>query len=137
MKLDDKTLRKWIEIISNDYMHWTERQKEEIVLPMVRQCDFYIDPQERGCAGWLTFTEIDCKPRTELLVFYVKPEYRGSRLFIDMIHKLEQFAKDEGAIEIVVGGSCSGYKEEQFNRIFKHFGYTQTSEWRKKIWQQA
>lgn len=134
MKLDDKTLRKWINIISDDYMHWTKEQKKEIILPMVRLCDCYIDPQERGIIGWLTVTEIDCRLRTNVLVFYVKPEYRGSSLFLEMVHKVEEFAKEEGAIEIIIGGSCSGYKEEQFNRIFEHFGYT-ASGWRKKIWQ--
>lgn len=131
MKLDKETLLKLIKIISDDYMHWPE---EEIpfVLNFCSACDFYIYPDDKGCIGWLTIKDIDCKLKTIVLVFYVKPEYRGTKIFFDMLERIEQIAKDENATEIQIGPSISGYKEEKFNEIFARYGY-ETNGYKKRI----
>ena len=57
-----------------------------------------------------------------VVLLYCKPEYRG-RYLRYMFRRIEEIAKQEGAVKIFIGDSDSGYKEEKFNRVLSYFGY--------------
>lgn len=120
----EQIIDKWLPIISDDYMHFTPDQFD-YAKSFAMQCSVK-EYDERGVMMWATVKDIDSVMRTQVILFYVKPEYRGSNLFLTMIKNLETITMKEGSKEIIIGGSISGYKEEKFNKIFTKFGYTQT-----------
>lgn len=122
MKQSVEEIRKWVQIISDDYMHYTPEQYER-VCAMANTFDFEIMPNETGVIGWLVVEDFDCKKKMSVLLLYCKPEYRG-RSFIPMLHHLEEIAKQEGVDEIIIGSSISGYKGDKFNSALSKFGYS-------------
>ncbi|MBO7715680.1 MAG: hypothetical protein J6S85_19110 [Methanobrevibacter sp.] len=119
----EQIIDKWLPIISDDYMHFTPDQFAYAKL-FSMQCNVK-DYDDRGVMMWATVKDVDSVMRTQVVLFYIKPEYRGSNLFLTMIKNLETIAMKEGSKEIIISGSISGYKEEKFNKIFTKFGYTQ------------
>lgn len=119
----EQIIDKWLPIISDDYMHFTPEQFAYAKL-FSMQCSVK-DFDDRGVMMWATVKDIDSVMRTQVLLFYIRPEYRGSNLFLTMIKNLETISMKEGSKEIIIGGSIAGYKEEKFNKIFTKFGYTQ------------
>ena len=119
----EQLIDKWLPIISDDYMHFTPDQFAYAKL-FSMQCNVK-DYDDRGVMMWATVKDVDSVMRTQVVLFYIKPEYRGSNLFLTMIKNLETIAMKEGSKEIIISGSISGYKEEKFNKIFTKFGYTQ------------
>lgn len=114
---------KWLPIISDDYMHFNKAQmKHAKSFAMLCKVKEY---GEKGVIMWSTIKDIDSIKRTEVLLFYIKPEYRGTNIFLTMIKNIETIAIKEGAKDIIIGASISGYKEGKFNRIFSKFGYAQ------------
>lgn len=113
---------KWLARISDDYMHFTPAQmdyaKKFSLSCSIKEYD------DKGVMMWATVKDIDSVIRTYVLLFYIKPEHRGSNIFLTMIKNIETIAKKESAKEIIIGASISGYKEEKFNKIFTKFGYT-------------
>lgn len=121
MKMPVAVIKNWVDIISDDYMHWTDEQKEYI-LSLAQFFDFEIWKENLGCIGWKTVRDFDCKKKCNVLLLYCKPEYRG-REFIPMVRRLEQIAKAEGAERIIIGESDSGYKENKFSAVLSRLGY--------------
>lgn len=119
----EQIVDKWLPIISDDYMHFNE-EAMEYAKKFALQCSIK-DYDDRGVMMWLTVKDIDSVMRTQVLLFYIKPEYRGSKLFLTMIKNLETIVMKEGSKAIIIGASISGYKEDKFNKIFTKFGYTQ------------
>lgn len=120
-KEKQKIVDKWLPILNDDYLHF-----DKDGLDNARQYALASNIQEyddRGVMMWMTIRDIDNVIRTCGLLFYVKPEYRGTSLFLTMIKNLEIIAVKEGAKQVFIGGSVSGYKEEKFNKIFTKFGY--------------
>lgn len=121
MEEKKRIIDKWLPILNADYLHFDESGLEN-----ARKYAMACNIQEYGDKGvmmWATLRDIDNIVKTNVLLFYVKPEYRGSRLFLTMVKKLEKIAIKEEAKAIVIGSSVSGYKEEKFNKIFEKFGY--------------
>jgi hypothetical protein len=102
-------------------MHWTDIQKE-YVCKMCEGVEWEIWKDNIGVIGWLTVIDFDCKLKTNVLLLYCKPEYRGLE-FLPMIKRLEEIAKSEGAEKIIIGESMSEYKEKKFNSLFSRLGY--------------
>lgn len=121
MKMPVAVIKNWVDIISDDCMHFSDSQKEYVV-SMAKNFDYEIWKDGIGCIGWLTMLDFDCKKKCNVLLLYCKPEYRG-REFIPMVRRLEQIAKAEGAEQIVIGESVSGYKGNKFNAMFSRLGY--------------
>lgn len=121
MKMPVAVIKNWVDIISDDYMHWTDEQKEYI-LSLAPNVDWEVWKDGIGCIGWMTVRDFDCKKKCNVLLLYCKPEYRG-REFIPMVRRLEQIAKAEGAEQIIIGESISGHKESKFNAVFSRLGY--------------
>jgi hypothetical protein len=84
--------------------------------------DFEVMSDDSGVIGWITTQDFDCKKKLSVLLLYCRPEYRG-RSFIPMLRRLEEIAKQEGAEEIIIGSSISGYKGDKFNKVLSRFGY--------------
>ena len=121
MKASAVEIRKWVQLISNDYMHYSPEQFEH-ACAMASVFDFEVMPGDTGVIGWLTAQDFDCKKKLSVLLLYCRPEYRG-RSFIPMLRRLEEIAKQEGAEEIIIGSSISGYKGDKFNKVLSRFGY--------------
>ena len=122
MKQSAAVIRKWVRLISDDYMHFSAEQ-EEYVCNLASVCDFYIMPDDSGVVGYIIAQDFDCKKKMNVLLFYCRPESRG-RAFIPMLRHCELVARAEGVEKIIIGCSTSGYKEEKFNRILERFGYS-------------
>ena len=121
MKQSAAVIRKWVQTISDDYMHYTAEQYER-VCAMASVFDFEFLPNDEGVIGWITVQDFDSKKKMSVLLLYCKPEYRG-RSFIPMLRRLEEIAKQEGVDEIIIGSSISGYKGDKFNKVLSRFGY--------------
>lgn len=130
MKQSVAEIKKWVQQISDDYMHYTPEQFE-YVCSMASVFDFEIMPDESGVIGWASVQDFDCKKKMSVLLLYCKPEYRG-RSFIPMLRRLEEIAKQEGVDEIIIGSSISGYKGDKFNKVLSRFGY-HLSGYKKRI----
>ena len=117
----NKIIDKWLPVLNDDYLHFDEDGLEN-ARRYARSCSIK-EFDDKGVLMWLTFRDIDNVIKTSVLLFYVKPEYRGSKLFLTMIKNLEKIAVEEKSKAIIIGGSVSGYKEEKFNKIFAKFGY--------------
>ena len=122
MKQSAEVIRKWVRLISDDYMHFTPEQ-EDYACQLASVCDFDIMPDGSGVVGYIIAKDFDCKIKMNVLLFYCRPESRG-RSFIPMLRHLEKMAKANGAEKVIIGCSTSGYKEEKFNRILERFGYS-------------
>jgi len=122
MKQSEETLRKWVQVISDDYMHYSPEDLDYIV-NLSSFYDFETLPEEAGCIGYSAFKDFDCKKRLNVLILYCKPEYRG-KYFYYMLRRIEEIAKDNGCESIVMGASISGYKEQSFNKALERFGYS-------------
>lgn len=57
---------------------------------------------------------------------YVKPEYRGSSIFIRLLKTFEKWADNIGAQEIRIGHS-TGIDSEKTQALFKKLGFKQTA----------
>ena len=119
--MSEEVIKRWVDIISDDYMHWTDEQKTYIN-KISKAVDWEIWKDDIGVLGWLTVMDFDCKLKTNVLLFYCKPEYRGAEI-IPMIKRMEEIAKTEGAEKLIVGEAMSAFKEDKFNQIFPRLGY--------------
>lgn len=121
MKLSAVEVRKWVQRISDDYMHYSPEEIDWIV-----QTGQFIDgevlPDDAGVIGYIVVKDFDCKKKLSVVLFYCRPEYRGKYLHY-MFRRIEEIAKQEGAVKVYIGDSFSGYKEEKFNHVLEHFGY--------------
>lgn len=121
MKMPVAVIKNWVDIISDDCMHFSESAKEYAVL-VASNMDFYMLPNEEGFIAYSILKDLDCKKKLYVLILYCKPEYRG-RYLATMFNIIENIAKQEGVSEIMIGKSISGYKENKFNRMLEHFGF--------------
>lgn len=132
MKTSVATIRKWVDDISDDYMHFTEEQKEHVI-ERYRYCDFEALPDDAGCIGWIEGEDFDCKKRICVLILYCRPEKRGRQYLRYMLNRLEEIAREAGATEILIGHSVSGYKEDKFNRMLGYYGFSTREYYTKRI----
>lgn len=116
-------VEKWLPILNADYLHFDEAGLENARQYAYADCVSMMEFGDKGAMMWATIRDIDNVVRTNSLLFYVKPEYRGTTLFLTMIKNLEKIALKEGAQAVIIGSSVSGYKEDKFNKIFAKFGY--------------
>lgn len=121
MKLSAAEIRKWVQQISDDYMHYTP---EEIdwVISTGQFIDVEMLPEGAGGIGYLIHKDFDCKKKLSVVILYCKPGYRGKYLRY-MMRRIEEIAKQEGINRIAIGSSISGYKPEKFGRMLEYFGY--------------
>lgn len=129
--MDAERIKYWIDKISDDYGHWTDEQKD-ILLSFATGLNI-TEYGNDAVMGWNRVIDVDFLKRAALVVFYIVPEKRGGNLFCKMIKDLEQQALNDGADEVVIGNSISGYKENKFNSIFSRFGYNSNIVWTKKV----
>lgn len=131
MKLSEAEVRKWVQQISDDYMHYDADEFEYIVkLGCILDIDLL--PDGAGGIGYHVYKDFDCKKKMSVVLLYCRPEKRGQYLRY-MFRRIEEIAKQEGASDIIIGASDSGYKELQFNRIVQHFGYKESAAFIKRI----
>lgn len=121
MKLLEAEIRKWAQQISDDYMHYSAEDFEYVV-KLSMFLDAELLPNDAGIIGYNIIKDFDCKKKMSVVLLYCKPEYRGRYLGY-MFRRIEEIAKQEGAVKIFIGDSDSGYKEEKFNRVLSYFGY--------------
>ena len=121
MKLLEKQIRKWVQQISDNYMHYSVEDFEYVV-QMGRFLDVDVLPDEAGIIGYVIVKDFDCKKKLNVVLLYCKPEYRGKYLRY-MMRRIDEIAKQEGVVKIYIGDSDSGYKEEKFNKMLSWFGY--------------
>lgn len=126
----EQIIDKWLAIVSDDYMHFTPEQAA-YVKSLMLNCSIK-EYGDQGVMVWCSCVDTDCVRKTQSILFYIKPEYRGGKLFLTMIKNLETIAIAEGAKKVIIGNSTSGYKEEKFNKIFERYGYTKTG-FEKKV----
>lgn len=131
MKLSEAEVRKWVDIISDDYMHYTEEDKEYVVT-YGKYLEADLLPEDTGIIAYHIFKDFDCKKKMNVVLLYCKPECRG-RYLRYMFRRIEEIAKQEGVIDIIIGASDSGYKEDKFNRVLRHFGYSNCASYIKRI----
>lgn len=117
----DQIIEKWLNRISDDYMHYDDQGKE-IARRYAQQCEIK-EYEDKGVMMWATIIDIDAIKKTTVLLFYVRPKYRGSKIFLKMIKDIGNISVESGSKEILIGANISNYKEEKFNRVFSHFGY--------------
>ena len=118
MNQSAETIKTWVNIISDDYMHYTQEQKD-YVCNLASMFDFEILPGNRGVIGWTIMLDFDCKKKLVVVLLYCKPEFRGMS-FIPMIKRLEEIAKENNAVEINIGKSI-GVRD--YANILGRFGY--------------
>ena len=121
MKLLEKQIRKWVQQISDNYMHYSVEDFEYVV-QMGSFLDVDVLPDEAGIIGYVIVKDFDCKKKLNVVLLYCKPEYRGKYLRY-MMRRIDEIAKQEGVVKIYIGDSDSGYKEEKFNKMLSWFGY--------------
>lgn len=121
MKPSAEKIKKWVSICSDDYAHLDEDEREH-VMNMCAFCDYEELPEDAGVFAWIISRDFDCKKKMLVLILYCRPEKRG-RYLRYMLRRLEEIAKQEGATQIAIGRSVSGYKEERFNSMLQRFGF--------------
>lgn len=119
----DKTqiIDKWLDRISDDYMHFDKGGKNNARL-YANACQI-VEYEDKGVLMYAIFRDIDYKLKLNVVLFYIKPEYRGTNLFLTMIKNIETIAIKEHAKEIIIGASVSGFKEDSFYKALSRFGY--------------
>ncbi len=121
MKPSAETIKKWVNVCCSDYATLTDEQKEYVSI-LSDLCDYEELPDDSGVMVWYIAKDFDCKKRMSVLLLYCRPEKRG-RYLRYMLRRLEEIAAQEGAVELAIGHSISGYKEDKFNRMLQYFGY--------------
>lgn len=121
MKLSAAEIRKWVQTISDDYMHF-DAEQFEWVISVVNVLEVDLLPEDAGGIAYLITKDFDCKKKLSVVLLYCKPEYRGKYLRY-MMRRIEEIAKQEGASKVAIGSSISGYKEAKFDRMLEYFGY--------------
>lgn len=122
MKPSAEKIKKWVSVCCDDYAHLTEEEREH-VSNMIAFADYEELPDDAGVFAWLISRDFDCKKKMLVLLLYCRPEKRG-RYLRYMLRRLEEIARQEGATQIAIGRSVSGYKEEKFNCMLRYFGFT-------------
>lgn len=121
MKLSEEAVRNWVNIISSDVGNLSEEDKE-----YVTKYGKYLDveelPAQSGIIAYSIIKDFDCKKKMSVVILYCKPECRGKYLTY-MFRRIEEIAKQESAVKVVIGDSVSGYKENKFNRMLEYYGY--------------
>lgn len=121
MKPSEATVKKWISVCSDDYAHLSAEERWH-ALRTFSMCDYEELPEDAGVFAWITARDFDCKKKMLVLILYCRPEKRGRYLHY-MLRRLVEIAKQEGATQIAIGRSVSGYKEEKFNSMLQRFGF--------------
>lgn len=122
MKPSAEIIKKWVDIYCDDCHPLTQDQRD-YVAAMCRVCEYEELPNDAGVFTWVVLKDFDCKKRMSVLILYCRPEQRG-RYLRYMLRRLEEIAKQEDAVELSIGQSVSGYKEEKFNRMLGYFNFT-------------
>lgn len=121
MKLSEAEVRKWVQVISDDYMHYLPEDFEYVVrLGSVLEVDLL--PDDAGLIGYVVVKDFDCKKKMNVVLLYCRPEKRGLYLRY-MMRRIEEIAKQEGVVRVLIGDSTSGYKQDKFNNMLRYFGY--------------
>lgn len=131
MKLSEAEVRKWVQIYSDDIMHFNEGDKE-YVTRLACGLDAEILPEDSGVIGYYVYKDFDCKKKLNVVILYCRPEKRGQYIRY-MFRRIEEIAKQEGASDIIIGASDSGYKEARFNKVVQSFGYKESASFIKRI----
>ena len=121
MKMSEAEVRKWVQQISDEYMHYTPEEVEWVV-QMGQFIDGEVLPNDAGVIGYIVMKDFDCKKKLSVVLLYCRPEYRG-RYLRYMFRRIEEIAKQEGAVKIAVGASITGHKPERFSHMLEYFGY--------------
>lgn len=121
MKPRAATIRKWVKIYSEEMGGLSEEQVSYIY-SISGICDYEELPEGSGFILYMIAKDFDCKKRMSVLVLYCRPEKRG--LYLRYIfRRLEEIARAEGVVEVAIGHSISGYKEDKFERMLTRMGY--------------
>ena len=122
MKASEAVIRKWARAY-NDELHVYKPENYKHVHDLCSLLDYEELPGGDGIIGWLIAEDFDCKKRMNVVILYCKPDKRGLYLRY-MFRRIEEIAKQEGCIDIIIGRSVSGYKEEKYTKMLEYFGYT-------------
>ena len=122
MKPSAETIKKWVNAYCDDCTPLTQDQRN-YVAAMCEVCEYEELPNDAGVFTWIVVKDFDCKKRMCVLILYCRPEQRG-RYLRYMFRRFDEIAKQEDAVEVSIGHSISGYKEDKFNRMLEYFGYT-------------
>lgn len=121
MKPSAEIIKKWVDIYCDDCLPLTQDQRGYIS-ELCKVCEYEELPNDAGVFTWCVMKDFDCKKRMSVLILYCRPEKRG-RYLRYMLRRLEEIAAQEGAVELAIGHSISGYKENKFDRMLQYFGY--------------
>ena len=121
MKASEAVIKKWAKIY-NDELCVYKPENYEHVRNLCMLLDYEELPEDSGIMGWLIAEDFDCKKRMNVIILYCKPEKRGLYLCY-MFRRIEEIARQEGCIDIIIGKSVSGYKEEKYTKMLEYFGY--------------
>lgn len=122
MKPSAAIMKKWVSIYESDIGKLTDEQIE-IACSVCGMCDYEELPDDAGILFWIIAKDFDCKKRMSVVILYCRPEKRG-RYLRYIFKRLEEIAKSEGVVEIAIGHSVSGYKEDKFEKMLMRMGYT-------------
>lgn len=122
MKASAEAIRKWAKIY-NDELHVYKPEHYEQVKKICSLLDYEELPDDSGVFAWLIAEDFDCKKRMNVVILYCRPEKRG-RYLRYMFRRIEEIAKQEGCVDVIIGRSVSGYKEEKYIKALSYFGYT-------------
>ena len=131
MRQSEAVVRKWVQAISDDYMHYSPEDFEYVVR-YAKYLEGEELPDDAGIIGYIIMKDFDCKKKMNMVLLYCRPEKRGQYLPYIM-RRIEEIAKQEGVTDIIIGASDSGYKEKKFNDMLKYFGYNESAAYIKRI----
>ena len=121
MKASEAAIKKWAKIY-NDDLHVYKPEHYEHIKKICSVLDYEELPEDAGVFAWVIAEDLDCKKRMNVIILYCKPEYRG-RYLRYMFRRIEEIARQEGCVDITIGRSVSGYKEDKYIKILSYFGY--------------
>lgn len=110
-------------------MHYSLEDLEYVVT-YAKYFDVDLLPEDAGLIAYTVYKDFDCKKKMTVLLLYCRPEYRG-RYLRYMFRRIEEIAKQEGAVKILLGDSDSGYKEDKFNKVLEYFGYKSSGHYKE------
>lgn len=121
MRLSVEEIRKWAKIISDELIDLSPEDFEYVV-KLGEILEVELLPDDAGIIGYVIVKDFDCKKKMNVVLLYCRPEKRGLYLRYIM-RRIEEIAKQENVVRVLIGDSTSGYKQNKFNSMLEYFGY--------------
>lgn len=78
--------------------------------------------EERGVVAYVIAPDFRGNFICSELFIYIKPEYRSIKAFNEVIHIMEQAAKENSCKFVSIGANI-GYRDDKLLKILSHYGY--------------